>query len=266
MFPNDKAVVLGIALAFGLAGCSSTKSTPLTQAEKDEQQKARLVQYQDTLSAPLVELVDKVKEAPYEPSAFFGLHAEAGTFIEGAIPEDDVLVLYNYRSGKPQASLVTLSFVDGKVFSTGSTAMLPEAHGQLNALLDAVAQNSDLTLSVSAYDGFNPYDRDRTKNATAITKKQIDAIEAHIRLYSPRVLTRTTFSAMGNSHILELGVQDFYYKEGRTYVGKDTSPVYAAKTPPPDPKKWQKEYSSNFYEMYHGYSVRVDFEISEMSK
>ncbi|MDR9827935.1 hypothetical protein RCJ22_20285 [Vibrio sp. FNV 38] len=237
----------------------------MSEAEKLEKQQELLVTPSEMVNTSLVSLIDRVKSAPYERSSFYELHSSAGTFIEGAIPEDDVLVMYKYSNRGLNSSVVTLSFVDGKLFGTGSTVMRREAHEQLNALLDALKNNEKLSLKVRAFDGFNPYDRKRTQNAIEITRNQVSALARHIKLYAPTVLERTTFAGAGNSEILELGIQDYYYYYGSKYVGEDTSYALRSHQRPFDSKSWAKQYRSNFYEVYNSYSVRVEFEISEGS-
>lgn len=106
---------------------------------------------------------------------------------------------------------VAFNVVNGRMFTSGNLNINSEAIAVLERIVKAVKAHPEMKLYVSAYDGFNPFDKERLYQAEQITQSQVNNIKRLIRKMSPSVDRRTTYTAGGNKKAFLLAGNDHTY-------------------------------------------------------
>lgn len=207
-----------------LSGCS-TKTEELRRAfeEKREMVSSHVVGTYGQLTAEsdealfnddLIDILSAVKLGDRQTSEFYKINNESGAFEVYAIQPDDIIVSsvqkgidYRINTAKDRKQIIdnamAITFVNGKMFTSGTSSINSQSLVDLERLVKALKKRN-YYLHVRAFDGFNPFNYQRSKNSVKITKDQITALKNIIVQMSPAVAKRTTYEAMGNSEALVL--------------------------------------------------------------
>ncbi|KJG37760.1 hypothetical protein UA32_12465 [Photobacterium angustum] len=227
---NTRSVI--VTLSILLAGCSSSGAINTLDDFKrvtDRTYGQITVTDNDKLySSEALDIIAVIKSEHTKESSFHTLNDGISALDRESYPADDILlgtlqqgrdlVINNSENSlKIIKDSVVFTFVNEKMFKTGSRVINSPSISDLKRVMDALKSNSGYYLHVRTYDAFNPYDYNRTANAKAITESQIEALKKFMKQLSPSEFNRVTFEAMGNSHILALGSST---KIGKSAPGK----------------------------------------------
>lgn len=205
----------------------------------------------ELFSREMLAVIDIVKVGQGQVSDFYTLNEDSSALSKETYPADDILVstLQQGRDlvvNNAEDSLkivddsVVFTFVNEKMFKTGSRIINSNSLSDLERIIDALKSNSDLYLHVRTYDAFNPFNYKRTENAKIITNSQVNALKKIMNQLSPSSYKRISFEAKGNSEIISLGSNNRLRVNQNTKVG-----------------------IKNFLPINANYSVRVDFIFSK---